>query len=83
MFGDVMHGAFILAFALYTIFYGKPGGSGIASYHQQETGTEEVMPFISCSPLFKAGLDALLIIGSAQRNILITSRTNFLPMDLW
>lgn len=31
MFGDVMHGAFILAFALYSIYYGKPGGSGIAS----------------------------------------------------
>jgi len=31
MFGDVLHGAFILAFALYSIYYGKPGGSGIAS----------------------------------------------------
>lgn len=31
MFGDVMHGAFILAFALYIIFYVKPGGSGILS----------------------------------------------------
>ena len=29
MFGDVMHGAFILAFALYSIYYGKPGGSGM------------------------------------------------------